>query len=333
MITHVSEAKKQELVRVTKLLKESKNIGILDLTNLPSAQFQKIKSKLKDKLQVTVTKKSIIKLALEKIKTEKKDIELLEKDLENCIPALLVTSEDSFKIAKYLAKNKSNMAAKPGQIAPKDLVIPEGPTSFTPGPIIGELGQAGIVASVEGGKIVIKKETTIAKKGDILTNKQTSVLDKFGIEPIEIGLNLIAIYQDGQIFRADVLSIREEEYLENLQNSFREALNLAVFIAYPTQETTEILIQKAEREALALESQVSNKLPETKEKPKEEIIPEEKPQKPEEKPVEEIKENPVGEPRPQKPTEIKNPTEYTEEESKKAQDIINQLKDREVKKA
>jgi large subunit ribosomal protein L10 len=265
MKAHVSEAKKKELVRIINLIKKSKNIGIVDLTSLPSAQFQKIKSKLKSKMQVTVTKKSLIKLALEKVKSEKKGIEELEKDLKNCIPALLLTEEDAFKIAKTLGQNKTNMAAKPGQIAPKDLVIPPGPTDFTPGPIIGELSQAGIIAAVEDGKIVVQKESTIAKEGDVLTEKQTSVLDKFGIEPIQIGLNLKSIYQDGEIFKSDVLSVSEEEYMQNLQNLVREALNLAVFISYPTQETTEILLQKAEREALAL----STKVPEesTEEKP------------------------------------------------------------------
>ncbi len=271
MKAHVSEVKKKELERIVNLIKKAKNIGILDLTSLPSAQFQKIKAKLKDKMQVTVTKKSLIKLALERTKSEKKGIEELEKDLENCIPALLITEEDAFKMAKTLGKNKTNMAAKPGQIAPKDLIIPAGPTNFTPGPIIGELGQAGIVAAVEDGKIVVQKDTILAKEGDTLTDKQTGVLDKFGIEPIQIGLNLKVIYQDGQIFRSDVLSISEEEYIDNLQDSVRHALNLAVFISYPTQETTEILLQKAEREALALSTKVPEESAEDKaEKPKEE---------------------------------------------------------------
>ena len=38
-MAHVSEAKKKELERIVNLIKKSKNIGIVDLTNLPSAQF------------------------------------------------------------------------------------------------------------------------------------------------------------------------------------------------------------------------------------------------------------------------------------------------------
>jgi large subunit ribosomal protein L10 len=272
-MAHVSEAKKKELVRITKLLKEAKNVGILDLTSLPSAQFQKLKSKLKDKLQVTVTKKSILKLALENTKAGKAGIEQLEEQLKKCMPALLITTEDAFKVARILDKNKSNMAAKPGQITPKDVIIPEGPTAFPPGPIIGELGQAGIIASVEDGKVTVKQEKLLAKAGDVLDSKQTGVLDKFGIQPIEIGLNLKAMYQDGQIFKSDVLSVSEEEYIQNVQTAASEALNLAVFITYPTQETTEILLQKAEREALALSSKVPEepKVEEKQEEKQEEI--------------------------------------------------------------
>jgi large subunit ribosomal protein L10 len=267
-MAHVSEAKKKELIRITKILKEAKNIGILDLTSLPSAQFQKLKSKLKDKLQVTVTKKSLLKLALENVKDEKKGIEQLEEQLKNCIPAILITKEDAFKVARSLDKNKSNMAAKPGQITPKDIIIPEGPTSFAPGPIIGELGQVGIIASVENGKVTVKQDKLLVKAGDVLTDKQTGVLDKFGIQPMEIGLNLKAIYQDGQIFKSDVLSVSEEEYIQNIQTAASEALNLAVFITYATQETTEILLQKAEREALALSTKVP-KEPKAEEKTEE----------------------------------------------------------------
>ena len=57
---HVSEFKKKEVERIKKLLSENEVIGILDLTNLPSAQFQKLKNKLKKNLEIRVSKKSLI---------------------------------------------------------------------------------------------------------------------------------------------------------------------------------------------------------------------------------------------------------------------------------
>lgn len=361
MKTRVSEKKKQEVAKLTQLIRSEPIIGLIDLTNLPSAQFQKIKHKLRDKLKIRVTKKALIKLALEKAKEEKKDLEKLNKYLENCMPALLFTKEDAFKVAKALDKNKSASPAKPGQIAPKDIMIPEGPTSFAPGPIIGELGQAGIKAAIEDGKVVIKEPATIVKKGEEISQKQSDMLAKFGIEPMEIGLNVLAIYQNGDVFDAEVLSIDDKEYLNMIKTAAAEAINLAVYSAYPTKETVEVLLQKAERESLALKSKVpETKVTKTEEKPSEETLEEESKEESsqpkaeeapkvegpkeegppkqevpqEEQKVEVTEEKPKEDNNQESKTEagttVNNPAEYTEESAKQAQDLINKLKDQEI---
>ena len=47
-------------------------------------------------------------------------------------------------------------------------MIPAGPTPFAPGPIIGELGMLKIKAGIEAGKVVIKEDAHVAKKGDVI---------------------------------------------------------------------------------------------------------------------------------------------------------------------
>jgi len=168
---HVSEKKKEEVNYVKKLIQEHKVILIADLTNLPSAQLQSIKTKLKKDLKIRVTKKRLLKIAIDQLK-DKRDLTKLEPYLENCMPALLVTNKDPFSIYKSIKKSKSYIAAKPGQIAPTDLVVEPGPTNFPPGPIIGELGQAGIIAAVEGGKVVVKRKTVLAKEGEEIKRQE-----------------------------------------------------------------------------------------------------------------------------------------------------------------
>lgn len=286
-MAHVSEAKKVELGKVKDLLNSAEKVGIIDLTSLPSAQFQKIKSKLKKNFKIRVTKKALIKLALESVKDKKQNIEQLEKYIDQGIPALLVTQEDPFRVSSLIKKNQSESSAKPGQICPRDLEVKAGPTSFSPGPIIGELGQAGIKAAIEGGKVVIKQDVKIAKEGDVFTQKQTDLLAKFDIKPMSIGLNLLAMYDNSQIFDKEVLSIDEETYFNNFKTASSEALNLAMFIAYPTKETVELLVHKAESEALAL-----NKFNDSKQDTSKETTSEDSTQEApkEEQPVEDSKE-------------------------------------------
>ncbi|MBT3395147.1 50S ribosomal protein L10, partial [archaeon] len=272
---HVSEAKKKSLIETKKLLEDNSVVGIIDLNNLPSPQFQKIKFKLKDKLKVIVMKKSILKLAIKELESKKKGISGLDKLTEESIPALLISEEDPFKIAKALDKNKTKAPAKPGQITPREIVIPAGPTAFPAGPIIGELGQLGIKAGIEDGKVIIQEDKVLLKAGDEVDQKKSDLLAKFKIEPIEIGLNIVGIYQNGTVFGREVLTVSEEEYKQNITQAATEAINLAVFSVYPSKDIIELLIKKAESDSLALES--SQKLLEKigsdevpKEEPKEE---------------------------------------------------------------
>src|SRR3989344_6791860 len=138
------------------------------------------------KVEIRITKKSLIMLAIDQI--EDKNLSGLKPSLENSIPVLILSNEDPFKLYKSIKDNKSNAVAKPGQISPRDIIIPAGPTNFTPGPIIGELGAVGLQTGVEGGKITIKKEKLIVRENEVIKPEIASILSKLGIEPIEIGL-------------------------------------------------------------------------------------------------------------------------------------------------
>ena len=61
---HVSEEKKKELVSIVKLMQEYPVVGLIDLTGLPSAQYQSIRAKLKSRLLIKTANKNLIRLAL-----------------------------------------------------------------------------------------------------------------------------------------------------------------------------------------------------------------------------------------------------------------------------
>ncbi len=251
---HVSEEKKKELASIVKLMQEYPVVGLIDLTGLPSAQYQSIRAKLKSRLLIKTANKNLIRLALEKIKENKHGIEEFEPLLKDCMPALLFTKEDPFIISKNLNKSKSKAAAKPGQIAPYDLIAPAGPTPFAPGPIIGELGAVGIKTQIVAGKIHIKEDAVLAHKGDVINQKVAEMLARLGIQPMEIGLNLAAMYDSGKIFLRDVLSINEQDYINQIKEAFAFSLNLAVYSAYTSKDTINHLIKKSVVEGKALSS-------------------------------------------------------------------------------
>lgn len=254
----ISEKKLKEVDEILKLLDKYSIIGIVNMENLPAKQLQRMRAQLQGKVILRMTKKNIIKIALKKSKN--KDLIVLEKYLTG-MPALLFCTEDPFKLYKILKKNKSKAPIKPGQTTPNDIVVPKGPTGFAPGPVIGELGMFKIKTGIENGKVVIKEDSLAAKAGEPVPEKLAGLLTRLGIEPIEIGLNLMVVYREGEILTKDVLDIDESAYINNIIKASSESIALAISIAFPTKETILLLLTKAFVEAkhLAIERSIISK--------------------------------------------------------------------------
>lgn len=249
-MAHVAEAKKKNVAEIVKLLDEYPVVGIVNMTNLPAKQVQVMRSKLRAKKTVLrMTKKRLMKIAFPQSKKE--GMKQMDTYLEG-MPALVFTNENPFKLYAELQKTKSKAPAKGGQKAPKDISVKAGPTSFAPGPVIGQLGKFKIKTGIEGGKIVIKEDSVVAKKGDTISSELAGILTRLGIEPMEIGLDLIAVYEKGTIYTSDVLYVDEAAYAGKVITAFNETMNLAVYVAYPSEDTIKVLIGKAFKDSKAV---------------------------------------------------------------------------------
>ncbi|MBI2654471.1 50S ribosomal protein L10 [Candidatus Woesearchaeota archaeon] len=246
--THVAEYKKEIVSSLVNLISENPIIGVVNMENLPAPQLQVMRAQLRGKFYITMTKRRLIKLAFEQTKAKKKGIEQLEMHLGG-MPALIFTKENPFKLSKTLQKSKSPAPAKAGQTAPRDIIVNKGATSFAPGPIIGELAMAGIKAGVEGGKVAIKEDTVVVRAGEKIKPKVAEILTRLGVQPMEVGLDLVAVYENGLIYTRGILAVDEKEYLSRLANASRWAFNLANYVAYPTKSNIRHLIGKAFNDA------------------------------------------------------------------------------------
>jgi len=250
-MAHVAESKKKIVNEFIELVNSYPVIGVVNMENLPTAQLQKMREQLRDKVVIRMTKRRLINLVLDNTKEKKNGIEEMKNYLTG-MPALLFTKDDPFILAKTLKKSMSTAPAKPGQVAPKDIVVTAGPTPFSPGPVISELASAGIKTAIENGKIVVKSDAVVVKKGEKVSQAIAGILTRLGIEPMEVGLNLIAVYDNGTIFAKDVLDIDEEEFMGKIKTAHNSAIGLALELSFLTKETTEMMISKAFREAKAI---------------------------------------------------------------------------------
>lgn len=245
-------ARNQEFAKKIRNLADKYSIvGIVDVTGLPAPQFQRIRASVKKTAEVLIVKRNLIELVLVELESKFPGISELSSKANGVI-GLVFTNDNPFALYKFVQKNRSSAPAKAGQIAPKDIVVPAGPTGFSPGPIIGELGAFKIKAGINAGKVEIKEDATVAKEGDEISFKLAEILGRLGIEPMEVGLNIKAIYEEGTIYTRSVLEVDEEVILNNLRSLASDAFKLSVGLNYPTKENIELLLGNAGRDAIGL---------------------------------------------------------------------------------
>ncbi len=244
-----SPEKKEVVKKIVQFGKQYPIIGLLNMENLPASSLLQMKKQLRGKVELVMTRKTLIQHGLTDLKLPNGE-QLLAK--VTGMPALMFTKENPFALYKIIKKSKTPAAAKAGQIAPRDITIPAGPTPFTPGPVISEFAQLGIKAGVEGGKVAVKQDATVVREGQPIEAKLASMLQRLGIEPMEIGLDLVCAYEKGIIYGRSVLDIDETKFMQDLMGAVGGAFNLAVDITFITKDTIEPLLAKAFREAKAV---------------------------------------------------------------------------------
>ena len=244
---HLPAWKREEVEQIKELASSHELIGLVDIYGIPAKQFQQIRRNLHGNAVVKVARNTLVAHAFNELGGQ--FIDLNNKVSEHS--ALIFASGNPFKLYKSLEQTKTQRSAKAGETTPVDIVVSAGPTSFKPGPIVGELNSAGIPAAIDGGKVKIKETKTVVKAGQVVNAKQADVLVKLDIKPMPVGLNLTAVCYEGEIYLPDVLAVDDEAYKAKITLAASQAFNLAVNAAVPTASTavTEAQIAKAVREA------------------------------------------------------------------------------------
>ena len=246
---HVADWKKEKVAELEDLTNSHEIIGIVNLADIPAKQLQTMRKSLGDNAILKMSRKNFIKIALEN--SDKEEVECLADYLEGQ-PAMVFTKMNPFKLFKILEDSKTEAPAKAGSIAPADIVVPAGDTSFPPGPILGELQQVGIPAKIDKGSIVVTDDAKIVDEGEEIPKAVADILTKLEIHPMEVGIDLLAVCEGDTIYTADVLAIDEEETIQTLANAYQSAINLSVYAGILNSESAPLLIQKAARDALNL---------------------------------------------------------------------------------
>lgn len=241
--------KSREVEKVKGLIGEHKALGIASLHKVRASQLQELKRKLGD-VQMRVIKKAVMERAISGCEG-KPDLGKLKSFLKGS-NIFLFADINPFRLALLLSKSKVEMFAKAGDNAARDIIVPAGNTGLSPGPVISQLNMVGLPTRIETGSVWISRDTLVARKGEVISQRLAAVLSNLGIKSVEGGLSLKAVYDDGLIMTEDQLYVDLEEFKQEIGHAYLDALNLSINAAYPTGENIVMLIQNAHREAYNL---------------------------------------------------------------------------------
>lgn len=260
MVVRQSTLLKADKVKEIKsFLSQYSAVGIASLEKVRSAQLQLLRKKLSKDACLRVVKNSLIERAVSE-NSDKSGIEKLEEHLSG--PNLyLFTNLNPFKLVILLEKSRVNATARGGDVAAFDVTVPAGNTGLPPGPIISQFTAVGLRTRIEAGSVYVSKATMVVKKGETISVQLASLLSKLGIKPVEVGLSLKVVYDDGVILTEKDLTIDIDAFRQNLSNAHQFAFNLSLEAAIPLPDNIKVLVNLAHQKAsnLALEASIANK--------------------------------------------------------------------------
>ena len=126
---------------------------------------------------------------------------------------MICTNGDLSAIKEILDTQVREAPARVGAVAPKEVIVPPGPTGMDPKQT-GFFQALNIATKIVKAQIEIVNPVTIITEGDKISQSQAALLDKLKIRPFEYKMHIKSVLDNGKIYSAKVLSITNENVLE-----------------------------------------------------------------------------------------------------------------------
>jgi len=243
-------AKKTQMYQqIMDIPKKYKVIALVKTNKVRASQLLPLRKALKGQVEFVCVKDKVAQKAL-----EKSDIPGIKGISEELVGQCLFifTNMSPFKLNVLLAKNKIMMAARGGDIASVDIIVPAKNTGIAPGPMLTEFKEAGIPTKIDQGTIWIAKDSTPVKKGGVINEKLAVLLGKLDIKPVEAGISLYTALEDGLKYAEAEMVIDVEKIRNAFAQYHQEAVSLSIEAAYVTPENISQILSKASQSARSL---------------------------------------------------------------------------------
>ena len=259
--TKFPQKKTQMYQLMQEMPKKYSVMALVRMEKVRASQLLPLRKKLLGEVEIVSIKDKIAKKAFEKL-----DVPGAEKMKEmltgQCV--FMFTNMSPFKLNVLLSKNKVFLAARGGNIASIDVVVPPKNTGIAPGPMLTEFKDSKIPTKIDQGTIWILKETTPVKKGEVISTKLAALLGKLDIKPIEARIVLNSALSESILFSEEELVVDVDAFRDKIAQANQDALALSTEIAYVTEDNIAQILAKASQAGISLSVEAAYVTDETK---------------------------------------------------------------------
>jgi large subunit ribosomal protein LP0 len=249
----LSKAKKEVYVqRLTVLLSTYTKVFFVKVDNVGSQQMHDTRFKMRGKAEILMGKNTLIRKVLKDFMEANPGhpIGAIDEKINGNV-GMVFTNGDLGEIKDIILSNRVPAPARPGAIAPVDVVVPSGSTGCDPGQT-SFFQVLQIPTKIQKGQIEITAAVELIKTGDKVGASEAALLTKLGIRPFSYGLVIESVYDNGSIFSAAVLSIDKNVIVSRFTQALNAVAAISLEIGYPTQASVAHSIGNAFKACVAV---------------------------------------------------------------------------------
>ena len=243
-------AKQAYFKEAEKLFREYKSVLICGIDNVGSRQIQEVKRDLAGRAVGFKCVNSFVHRIITHEMPDRHDLKEIAHHLSGN-NYFFFTNEDVKEISKIITSNHREAAAKTGQIAPCDVIVPAMITKLDPSQSSFFIS-LNIPTKLNKGNVEIIRDIELIKTGDRVTAGQVSLLQKLNMMPFYFSIKVLHVLDNGMYYPASALEITDEKLKELADEAINTFTALSLATGYATLPAVPHIVSRGIRKLLGL---------------------------------------------------------------------------------
>jgi len=226
------EYKDAYFAKLGDLMEKFPSIVIVNVDNVGSNQMHQIRTALRGKGQILMGKNTMVRRAVRGLIADNPQYERFLPHVRGNV-GFVFTNSDLKEVRDIITANKVAAPARPGALAPDNVIIPAGPTGMEPGKT--SFFQAlGIPTKIGRGMIEIVSPVQILTANVRVGPSEATLLNMLNISPFTYGMSVVQIYDQGNVFAPSVLDVEESTLIDQFLSGIKTIAAISLALNYPT---------------------------------------------------------------------------------------------------